>query len=205
MYIYVTKFSNYPSLIKIGKSAVPESRTKQLSTHHGDVIFSDVYLVGESYSNVERELHFKYAGKRVRDTAIGDGSTEFFCDSISLNVKEDLRKFSEGVPFTIEQLKRELQKEKVRYNQLMGRLFGRPGWSLYTGQPYELPAGHWDGIRILGCVETGFSKEEVFVKFVHNKITPNFTTVGRVRIAYHLFSNGSKHYNLLTQLIKDLE
>jgi len=202
LYIYVTKFSNHPNMIKIGKSTTPVARTAWLVRSHGEVISTDVYNVGEGYSEVEKDLHKKYEAYKASGV-VGDGYTEFFLDSISDSVCKDLEGYLGGTFFSGGQLKSLAKKEEIRYYRLMARLFGCRYYNDYNGEEYKLPVGHMDGIRIMQCLELGFSKDEVARKFVESKVTPCYTTVGRVKAGYELFLNGSTQYRLLHQLVKE--
>lgn len=194
MYVYVLKFTNYPKLIKIGKSVQPQERAEHLSKRHGAIISSDFFEIGEDYHSVEKFLHKTFADKNSKDVR-GDGCSEFFCDSVAPKVFEYLKKYKD-LGFS----DHELKSEEIRYHNLIGKLLGYSDSGLYTGFGSMFVGWH-DIMKITSAISLGFSLEAVCDKFIMNggDVCRNkrFTTPRRVAMALKLSEEGSSKYQTL--------
>lgn len=83
--LYVIRFTNHPNLLKIGISKNVNNRISQLKQDHGEVTSISAYY-GNNSKYVERILHNTFGDKRVK--VVGQGGTEFFKDTLSLEVLE---------------------------------------------------------------------------------------------------------------------
>lgn len=77
-YIYIAKFENLPKLIKVGVSANPLKRLKQLSKDYGEANDeSEVLYMPKTYRQSEKLIH-KLLSHHKETHVIGEGNTEFF-------------------------------------------------------------------------------------------------------------------------------